>query len=87
MKNVPRLSSDIPRFRAEIHLQFAAICSSCCVRPDRKYIPDNSALPLQVSTADPVADFKQVLEGGQVAQAVQGMMGCILRLLATSMGR
>eukprot|EP00891_Asterochloris_glomerata_P008203 jgi/Astpho2/8203/fgenesh1_pg.00120_%23_110_t len=41
----------------------------------------------QVSTADPVADFKQVLEGGQVAQAVQGMMGCILRLLATSMGR
>ena len=65
----------------------SAVSSSFCVWPDRTYIPDNSALPLQVSTADPVADFKQILEGGQVAQAVQGMLACILRLLDTSMGR
>ena len=49
--------------------------------------PDDSTLPLQVSTADLVADFKQLLEGGQVAQAVRGMLGCIVRLLDTSMGQ
>ena len=79
MQDVPRLSLDIPN--SEKNLQ-QLLCMA-----KRTYIPDNSMLPLQVSTADPVADFKQILEGGQVAQAVQGMIDCILRLLDTSMGR